>query len=95
MVPSSSYFQNALDCLKAYTEQVPSDTVANEREEEIESMEAAEEVEKQSRKVEDGEKVLREPPETSKHVKLEVYAESLKTASAQVVVENTLTEYAR
>lgn len=85
----SGFFQNAVDCFKACTQNVPFDTAANEQEEEIESMQAAEDTDKQ------GYLPGRGPAVASKSAKLEVMGDSLKTASAQVVVENTLVEYAR
>ena len=91
----SGFFQNASDCLKACTQNVPFDTVENEQEEEIESMQAAEESDKQSYGPGQETATSQDLPATSKRTKLEVMGDSLKTASAQVVVENTLVEYAR
>lgn len=90
----SGFFQNAVDCFKACTQNVPFDTAANKQEEEIESMQASEDTDKQSYPGR-GKAATQGTPAASKFAKLEVMGDSLKTVSAQVVVENTLVEYAR
>lgn len=87
----SGFLQNAAECFRAYTQNVPADTAANEQDEELESMQAADEADKQSGLPQQS----TTSPTVSKHSKMEVMEGSLKIASAQVVVENTLTEYAR
>lgn len=82
-------------CLDKYTGGIDSAAVENEQEEEIESMQSAVEVEAQASETREGEHVLRDLPVKIKYSKLDVREASLKAASAQIVVTNTLNEYAR
>jgi len=61
----------------------------------IESMLSAAEVELQASETCNGEHVIHEIPAKNKKAKLDVREASLKAASAQIVVTNTLDEYAR
>ena len=78
-----------------YTGSIDNAAAENEQEEEIESMQSAIEVEEQASETCDGERVLRDLPVKIKHSKLDLRKASLKAASAQIVVTNTLDEYAR
>jgi hypothetical protein len=88
----ASNTEAATALLAKYTEDVDKAAAENEQDEEIESMLASAEVDDQAV---DSENTLREPTENNKRAKLDVYEASLKSASSQVVVQNTLTEYAR
>jgi hypothetical protein len=85
----------AAACLNKYTGDINKAKVENEQDEEIESMLSSAEVDVQATKTHDGACVIHEPMSTSKRTKLDTCEVSLKLASTQVVVTNTLTEYAR
>jgi hypothetical protein len=78
--------------LAKYTADVEKAAAENEQDEEIESMLAAAEIE--DREPHDGSSDTAGQGD-HKRTKLKVCEDSLKSASAQIVVTNTLTEYAR
>ena len=79
----------AAACLQELTKDVNMGALENDQEEEIESMQAAEAVATQTSEIKESRSVK------NKRAKLDMCEASLKTASAQVVVANTLVEYAR
>jgi hypothetical protein len=89
---NTSAMDAATACFEQCTEGIDSAAVQNEQEEEIESMDSAAEVDTQATKAGEAET---DSAKASKRAKLDTCEASLKSASAQIVVLNTLTEYAR
>lgn len=85
--PLSHRTSPGAECLDDLLKDVELGAFENDQEEEIESMQAAELVEADSN--------LKGNNTDNKRAKLDKCEASLKTASAQVVVSNTLVEYAR
>lgn len=80
----SSAIAAATECLQELVRDVQTGAFENDQEEEIESMEAAGDIADPDARLQD-----------YKRAKLDICEASLKSASAQVVVANTLIEYAR
>lgn len=80
----SSAIVAATECLQELVRDVQTGAFENDQEEEIESMEAAGDIADSDARSQD-----------CKRAKLDICEASLKSASAQVVVANTLIEYAR
>ena len=88
MSSTTSSLSGAAACLQELTKDVNMGALKNDQEEEIESMQAADAVATQTSEIEESRSVK------NKRAKLDICEASLKTASAQVVVANTLVEYA-